>query len=839
MAAGHGGQILLSLATEELVRDHLPAAIALRDMGERRLKDLIRPERVFQVIAPDLPADFPPLKTLDARPNNLPAQTTPFIGREHGFAPSKKQLSNADVRLLTLSGVGGTGKTRLALQAAADMVDEFEHGVFFVPLAALSDPALVLPTIAATLGVRDTMDRPLLEQLQDYLREKQMLLVLDNFEQVIDAAPRISDLLTVAPRLKVMVTSREMLRLYGETDYPVSPLSLPDPKQLPPLERLAHYDAVALFLDRAVAVNPAFALTDENAQAVAEICYRLDGLPLAIELAAARVRVLPPQGMLAELTHRLSFLIGGPRDLPARQQTLRGAIDWSHALLTGVEQQLFRRLSVFVGGCTLDAIQAVCKMEADLSVLGTVESLVGKSLVKQTKVNGEPRFAMLETIREYALEQLVAAAGEGCVRDRHRDYFLALAEDAEPKLIGTQQAAWLHRLEEEHDNLRAGLDWSLAEGEGGEGLRLCGVLRRFWWTRGYVSEGRDWCARMLKKAEGGERTLERAKALSAAGGLAYIQGDYQTAQALETESLGIWRQLGDREGIARSLAGLGNVAFDQGDSPTARSLYQESLAILQVLGHRHGMAVPLNGLGNIAFDEGDYRTAGELYNESLAIMRDLGDPNGTAGLLNALGNIALEKRDHSTAGSLYEECLAIKRQLGDQGGMADALNNLGLLAYEKGDYLTARARYEASLAIRRELADSSGIAVSLGNLGNAALAQGEFTAAQALHQECLAIRRRLGSRRDIASSLAGLARVLDALGNSLRAARIWGAAERLREQIGSVLSPTVKARYELRVAACRAALGDDAGFDRAWKEGHTMTLEQAIELALAETVERS
>src|ERR1700674_512237 len=341
MEAGHGGQILLSLATEELVRDHLPAEVALRDMGERRLKDLIRPERVFQVIASDLRADFPPLKTLDARPNNLPAQTTPFIGREKEIRAIKEQLSNANVRLLTLSGVGGAGKTRLALQAAADMVDDFEHGVFCVPLAALSDPALVLQTIAQAFDVREAAGRKLKEQLKDHLREKQMLLVLDNFEQVIDAAPLISDLLAAAPRLKVLVTSREVLRLSGETDYPVPPLALPDLKRLPPLERLAQYEAVALFIERAVAVKPRFGITNENASAVAEICHRLDGLPLAIELAAARTRVLAPQRILAELNHRLTFLRGGARDLPARQKTLHGTIDWSHDLLTGDEQQLF------------------------------------------------------------------------------------------------------------------------------------------------------------------------------------------------------------------------------------------------------------------------------------------------------------------------------------------------------------------------------------------------------------------------------------------------------------------------------------------------------------------
>ena len=517
MAAGHGGQILLSLATEELVRGHLPADVALRDMGERRLKDLIRPERVFQLIVPDLPAT-----SLRSRPSmRVPTICRRKRRRSSGartrFEPSKRNCPTSNVRLLTLSGVGGTGKTRLALQAAADMVDEFEHGVFFVSLAALSDPALVLPAIAKAFDVREAAGRPLQVQLQDYLREKQVLLVLDNFEQVIDAAPRISDLMTAAPRLKVLVTSREVLRLSGETDYPVPSMSLPDPKRLSSLAQATQYEAVALFIDRAMAAKPGFTLTDENAPAVAEICHRLDGLPLAIELAAARVRVLPPQRMLAELSHRLSFLMGGARDLPARQKTLRDAIDWSHNLLTGSEQRLLRRLAVFVGGCSLEAIEAVCNSESDLPVLDALESLVNKSLVKQSEAQGQPRLAMLETIREYAREKLIAAGEAERMRERHRDYFLALAEEAEPKMKGAEQAEWLQRLEDEHENLRAGLDWSLVEAAAEAGLRFCGALQKFWFARGHLAEGREWCARVLAKAGAGTQTSERTKVLNAAG----------------------------------------------------------------------------------------------------------------------------------------------------------------------------------------------------------------------------------------------------------------------------------------------------------------------------------
>ena len=796
MEAGHGGQILLSLATEELVRDHLPAGIALRDMGERRLKDLIRPERVFQVIAPDLRADFPPLKTLDARPNNLPAQTTPFIGREKEIRAIKEQLSNANVRLLTLSGVGGAGKTRLALQAAAEMVDDFEHGVFFVPLATLNDQALVLQTIAQAFGLREIAGRQLKEQLKDYLREKQILLVLDNFEQVIDAAPLISDLLTVAARLKVLVTSREVLRLSGETDYQIPPLSLPDLKRLPPLERLTQYEAVALFIERAIAVKPAFAVTNENAPAVAEICYHLDGLPLAIELAAAHARVLPPQRMLTELSHRLSFLTRGARDLPARQRTLRGAIDWSHDLLTGAEQKLFRRLAVFVGGSTLEAIEAVCNSESGLNVLETIESLVGKSLVKQTEATGEPRFAMLETIREYAAERLVAAGEEERVKERHRDNFLSLAEQAEPKLIGAQQAEWLQRLEEEHENLRAAINWSLGETGAAAGLRLCGALQRFWWTRGHLAEGREWCARVLGKTGAEERTLERAKVLSGAGVLAIYQADYPAARALHEECLAIRRELGDRRGVAASLGNLGTVARIQGDIRSARLLHEESLAIRRELGSRGSIARSLNNLGNVALDQGDYAAARQLFEETLEITRELGDRWSIANALNNLGEIAYAQADYPAAQSLHEECLAIMRELGERKSIANSLSNLGDVARQSGDFAAARALYKNSLVIQRELGDTA----------------------------------------KIAESLEGLASVVAALGISLRAARIWGAAEGLREGIGSPPRPYERPNYDQHVAAARRR-GDNAAFARAWQDGRALTLDQAIELALRGTVE--
>ena len=457
LSAGHGGQILLSSATKELVRDALPEGSSLRDLGERRLKDLFRPERVFQLISPELPGSYPPLNTLEARINNLPAQPTPLIGRERELGEVGDLLRTEGVRVLTLTGAGGIGKTRLGLQLGAELLDEFEDGVFFVALAPITDPALVPSAIAEALGVVEAADQPLEEALKDYLRTKELLVLLDNFEQVLGGAPLVGKLLSACPRLKVLATSRSVLRVYGEQEYPVPPLELPSPGRLPAIDKLSQYEALRLFIERAKAARPQFSVTDENAPAVAEICARLDGLPLAIELAAARIKLLTPAAMLERLGSRLKLLGGGARDLPERQRTLRGTIEWSFALLEEGEQVLFGRLAVFSGGRTLEAIEAVCEAEGDLPMdaLEGVSSLLDKSLLRQEEgPGGEPRFVMLETIHEYAREKLQASGEAEEVRRLHAEYFLAVAEEAEQGLWESEQGGWLDRLEAEHDNMR-------------------------------------------------------------------------------------------------------------------------------------------------------------------------------------------------------------------------------------------------------------------------------------------------------------------------------------------------------------------------------------------------
>src|SRR5437763_17100 len=543
---------------------------------------------------------------------HLPAQLTPLIGGEQEVAAVYALLQRPGVRLLTLTGTGGVGKTRLSLQVATDLLDDFADGVCFVPLAPVGDPELVVATIAQALGIKEVGERPLPDLLQAALRD-QRLLLLDNFEQVVAAAAGLADLLASCPGLKMLVTSRAVLHLHGEYEFPVPPLALPDLTTLP--QSLSQNAAVALFLERARAVKPDFELTPANTRAIAEICVRLDGLPLAIELAAARVKLLPPQALLARLEHRLQVLTGGARDVPARQQTLRNLLAWSYDLLDGKQQQLFGRLSVFVGGCTLEAVEGLYTALGDLpaDVLDGVTSLIDKSLLRQTEQEGEePRLLMLETIREYGLEALAASGEMESTRRAHATYYLALADLAELELGGPQQGVWLDRLEREHDNLRAALQWTIEQGEAGGSmemaLRLGGALRRFWWGRGHWSEGRNFLERALATglADTWIDPSVRAKALLAASNLIFVQSDYERAKVLSEESLALYRELEDRHGIAYSLYRLGNVAWVRGDTAAARSLIGEALALFREVDDKEYIAYSLFSLGLFASSQGEY-----------------------------------------------------------------------------------------------------------------------------------------------------------------------------------------------------------------------------------------
>jgi len=796
LSAGHGGQVLLSSSTQELVRDQLPPEAHLRDLGERHLKDLARPERVFQLTTPDLPSEFPSLRTLESYSNNLPLQATPLIGREREVEAVCGRLHSPETRLLTLVGPGGTGKTRVGLQAAAELVDDFEDGVFFVPIAAIADPSLVAPTIARVLGLSEGGVQPPEKLLEGYLRERHTLLLLDNLEQVIGSGTILDRLLSSAAKLKILATSRTPLGLYGEQEFPVPPLSLPDPESLPPLENLADYEAVGLFVERALAVRPEFSLTQENAPTVVEICARLDGLPLAIELAAARIKLLPPRVLLEKLGNRLKLLTGGARNLPERQRTLKNAIEWSYGLLEEGEKMLFGRLGVFLGGATLEAIEAVCDARGDLptDVFDGASSLLDKSLLRQAEgAGGEARFVMLETIHEFANIKLEGSCEAEAVRRAHAEYFLALAEEAEPGLRGPEQGTWLERLDPEHDNVRAALSWAIERGEAELGLRLAGALRPFWYARGHFDEGKRWLTETLAQGEQAS-ALARAKALEGLSWLADVQGDLFEAEAAAEEGLRLSASAEIKSNLAASLQLiLGDVAEQLGDYKRAKELFEESRRIYVDAGDRWGIAEAIGGLGNAYYDSGDYERAKELFEEGLDLSRELGSAQPHSTFLISLGYEFLLQGDYEQATTLNEEAATLLREHGLRGGLEHAIDNLGWAALLRGDYERADALLQDSLMLCREL-------------GN------ELVASE---------------------SLEGLACTAGTRGEAERAARLFGVAEALRESAGYRQGPRESAIREPYLTAARASI-EKTAWEEAWEEGQKMKFEEAVSYALEE-----
>ncbi len=725
-------------------------------------------------------------------PENLPAPFTRLIGRRKEITAVRDRLRRDDVRMLTLTGPAGVGKTRLALEVARGLLDDFPDGVVFVDIALIRDPERVVFEIAQALKVRDSPDWRPLATLQEYLRDRALLLILDNFEQVLPAAPDVAGLLAACPRLKVLATSRAALRLSAEHEFPVPPLAHPDPDRLPPSDALAAYPAVALFVDRARSARPEFALTPQNARAVAEICQRLDGLPLALELAAARIKVLPPQGILGRLQRRLELLTSGPIDLPARQRTLSGAIGWSYDLLSPGEQSLFRHLAVFAGGCSIEAADAVCNAARPHHILDGLAPLVDKSLLRQEiRPDSEPRFAMLETIREYAQERLAASGESDVAQRRHAGYFMALAERAEREFQGPEQSTWLARLEADHENLRAALTWCLGEdGEREIELRLAASLVPFWEIRGYWNEGRRWLEAVLHDTSGAS-SAAKVKVLNGAGMLAFQQSDFARAAALAEESLSLGRALGDKWGTVCAL----------------------------------------NILGFYACATGDYDRAAALGSESLTICRELADPLGIADAQHILGLVARDRGDDAQAAALLEESLRLSRALNARWRVAINLIDLGLVMRERGQLARAAALIEEGLQQFRALGHRHGTATAQSHLATVAWHRRQYDRAAALFGDSLILRRGLGEVRGIAVCLVGLAAVACATRQQDKAARLFGAAEGLRESIGVSLPHFIRGDYDRLVAMTRRDLAD--AFHTRWAEGRTLTVDEAGDYALA------
>jgi predicted ATPase/class 3 adenylate cyclase len=724
-SVAHGGQVLLSDATRSLVQDALPDGVELRDLGEHRLKDLEHPERLWQLVIAGLLNDFPAVGSLDATPNNLPTRLTTFLGRDSEIESIGSLL--ADHRLLTLTGPGGTGKTRLSLEVAGRALRHYPDGVWFVELAPISDSELVPSTIAQTLVLPDRGGRPAIERLTDHIGAKRMLLVLDNFEQVVGAGPSVNQLLSACPNLTVLASSRSALQVSGEQEFPVPPLGLPDPANLPSLAQLSQFEAVALFIERARAVKPGFEVTNENAPAVAEICVRLDGLPLAIELAAARIRILTPQAMLGRLGDRLGLLSAGSRDLPARQQTLRNAIAWSHDMLDEGDRATFACLGVFVGGAGLGDVLAVCGGELEADPLDSLASLVEQSLARQDDgTGGEPRFAMLETIREFAIEQAIQRGQWEALRKRHALAYLEFATEASRTVMGADSGASLDRLDVEHDNLRAALGWAM-EHDTAMALRLCHRLWRFWQRRGHLAEGLERTEAALALPDAAGHPAERAEALSAAAGLAYWRADAEQARKHYAAEIDARTSLGDRAGLAEAHYGVSFTysVLDLTHPETADNAKRHVNAALEIyreLGDDAGIGRCEWALANVLWGTMQIGEARDHALHALELFEATGDrfmvgwASYTAGLADLTDDQVISggsatARDQ--ARRRFEQAIRTFREAGDLSGYTLVLDAMAVLALREGD----RPRAARLTGAVMQLEQSSGTALNPWNRG--------------------------------------------------------------------------------------------------------------------------
>jgi predicted ATPase/class 3 adenylate cyclase len=791
MGAAHGGQVLLSEAVSALVADRLPPGLTLRDLGAVTLRDLARPERIHQLVHPQLEQEFAPLRSLKATPNNLPQQISTFVGRQRELTEARGLLAGA--RLLTVVGVGGIGKTRISLQIADDAQDTYPDGVWWVELAPIVDPELVPKTIAKALGLHQDPDTPLIDSISAFLRGRRSLLVLDNCEHLIGACATVADaLLRAAPELRILASSRESLQIPGEQTYPLPSLSLP--AVTAGSDEVARSDAVQLFVERARLKQPTFAVTARNSDAVAQVCARLDGIPLALELAAARVGVLPVESIAERLHDRFRLLVDGSRTVLPRQQTLRASIDWGYELLSEAEKMALGRLSVFVAGWTLPAAEAVLAGEgiAQDVVLDLLTGLVHKSLVIPDD-SGE-RYRMLETIRQYASDRLQESGQWLAMGRRHRDWFLAFAEEAETHLNGgAEQPAWIARLDIEHDNLRAALTWSSEQVDGSEAaLRLCGALYPYWGGRGYAAEGEAWCLKAMSRDATGQATKPRAKALIAAGTLAWRLGDMTRAQATLEEALDLSRHLGVRSLEADALASLGGVVTHRAEFPMARALLEQAVRLNGELGRRAQEADSYNSLAGLAISQGDDEAAKEPLERALAICRVSGSKLAEGRAIFYRAVLASRRDQYTAAQSMHEQALAIAREFGVREFELVTLRHLADVALNLGDMETARARYRNALIASRDL----------------------------------------GNRHRIAEMLEAVMDPIAAAGEFQRAAMLAGAADALRSAVATPRGTLQQQQRDPIVSRCREALGEQA-CAAAIARGRTMSSDEVLSAALS------
>lgn len=793
LSAGHGGQILLSRATLGFVRDNLPQKVTIRDLGMHHLKDIQHPIQIFQLIHADLISDFPPLKTPILHPMNLPAQLTPCVGRKEEFAAINKLLLHPQIRLVTLTGPGGVGKTRLSLQVAANLTPFFPGGIWFVELAAIQDAEEIGPAFLQALGSPQTGKQAVLEQLKALLGD-QTLVLLDSVEQVNQAGPFISKLLDACPNLKILTTSRLALELGKEYIYHVSPLAVPDLHQnLEPVV-LLDYGAIALFVQQAQIAKPTFHLTRANCSMVVEICARLDGLPLAIELVATRIAMLSLPTMLKRLEHQIQFFAGREKH-HSTQQTLQGIIEWSYHLLTGPERTLLSRLAIFRSGCTFEAIEAICTSldKPDFDLLELLQSLTDKSLLGQLEgENGEPRFRVMYIIREYVLEQLRATKEWEELGKRHADYYLKLAEQIAPTLTGIEQKSSLATLEEEHKNLQSALVWYSGHGQIEMGLRMVEALGHFWLMHGYITEGRKWLEIFLTSEQAKTASiLLRTRAVVMASRLASRQNEYDLAAQMAEQALAESLNSEDQRSISLAYAVQAEVAFHRGEFERATAFLEKSLVIQRSLDDKRGCASLLNNLGNVALQQEKLDHAAKLLDESLLLFRQVGDSWAISTALTSLGEIERRRKNYKRAAILYEESLRLCRMLGNQEGIANALVSLGDLLRYQTDYTQAANLYKKSLAIFRELGDKVGITVCLQGLAEVAYEEKQLE----------------------------------------QATRLFAQAEVTAYALGTTVLHYENATHHATIDHLRATLAE---FEGIWTAGQAMTLEQVTKATLEE-----